>query len=557
MDNYDEESVLSATEKRLQKGITTFLVGVQTKKKSSKIPIKRRTVFFKQIDKASEENDTPFKPGLIIENEDFVGINEHILAAKDFKSDLPDSIISGLDGSQVLALGRLEEDENILRAVAGAAILDSDNESYGEAVRQSEQSSEGFSSESSAQRGAVSHDEVYVRVQVDYRTGHILLSVSRLRPDTYLGRQQGAHITAYAVYVTSILESIDEQTIHEIPGLLGAIAKKFIPEERWTSLDEKIQIMLREIPEHFINKNRKKITRDLRGKHVEEGNVKIIKTALKVQQATFLAQLIGIISQEVLEGINQNSLRLYQRPKKKTKQDLGREGARIRQSLQSLCAIKHLIKWKHSDKVVTTIPEALKKGSLRQGIKIFLGAGKHDSEEINAFIQSFKANSISQEKFESISKVLGRLLFDLFDFDYYEYKAALIVKAIANKDKRSNFEQLVYTIGAERAIGVWCEQEKITVSERVDLRKINNEILENAIEIVSQHFDIVMHHAFSSFKRLPLEAKHIIYIEFLGFMQKNMNWPEQIMKEISPLIIDRILGDEELTMKNLSETFLY
>ena len=48
--------------------------------------------------------------------------------------------------------------------------------------------------------------------------------------------------------------------------------------------------------------------------------------------------------------------------------------------------MQHLIKWKQSDKAATTIPDVLKKGNLRPGIKVFLGAGKHISKEINALI---------------------------------------------------------------------------------------------------------------------------------------------------------------------------
>ncbi len=414
MDNHDKKSELSPTEQRLKKSIARGAVGVRAKKNPLKTPIKIRATFFKQESGILQEHETPFKPRLTIENEDYVNADVYASSAKS----TPDSNVGELEGFQSLSLQGSEHDENISRLVSGATIADSDNESGGEIVRKSDHSSEGFSSESSVQRGVVSHDEAYVRAQVDYRTGHILLAVSRLRPDTYLGRQQGAHITAYAVFVTSILESVDEQSIHEIPGLLAASAKKFIPEDRWQLLDEKIQTMLRGVPKHFINKNRKKMTKDLRDKYVEEENVKVIKTALKVQQATFLAQLIGTVSQEVLEGVNQNRHRLYQRPKKKTKQDLGREGARIRQTLQSLRTIQHLIKWKQSDKAATIIPEVLRKGSLYQGIKVFLGEGKHGAKEINAFLQSVKTDSISQKKLQDISKVIGRLMFDLFDLDY-------------------------------------------------------------------------------------------------------------------------------------------
>jgi hypothetical protein len=303
--------------------------------------------------------------------------------------------------------------------------------------------------------------------------------------------------------------------------------------------------MLREVPEHFTNKIRKKMTKDLRDKHVAEENVKVIKTALKVQQATFLAQLIGIVSQEVLEGINQNRHRLYQRPKKKTKQDLGREGARIRQTLQSLRAIQHLIKWKQSDKAATVIPEALKKGSLYQGIKVFLGEGKHSAKEVNAFMQSVKADKISQEGQQDISKIIGRLVFDLFDLDYHEYKASLMLQSITNKVTRNQFEQMLNGMSAEAAIQCFSTEQATSPTQELDLKEIDKEILENSIEIVSQHFDIVMCHAFSSFNRLPIEMRRTICDEFLNHMQNHMHWPEGAIQRMAPRIANLVLDTEE------------
>jgi len=540
MDNHDEKSELSPTEKRLKKSIARGAVGVRTKKHPLKTPVKIRPTFFKQESGISAEHETPFKPELSIENEDFVDIDVYESSAKS----TPDSSVSELEGFQSLSLQESKLDENISRLVSGAMISDSDNESGGEIVRKSDHSSEGLSSESSIQRGAVSHDEVYVRAQVDYRTGHILLSVSRLRPDTYLGRQQGAHITAYAVFVTSILESVDEQSIHEIPGLLAAIAKKFIPEERWQPLDARIQTMLREVPEHFTNKIRKKMTKDLRDKHVAEENVKVIKTALKVQQATFLAQLIGTVSQEVLEGINQNRHRLYQRPKKKTKQDLGREGARIRQTLQSLRAIQHLIKWKQSDKAATIIPEALKKGGLYQGIKVFLGEGKHSAKEVIAFIQSVKTGRVGQERQQDISKIIGRLLFDLFDLDYHEYKASLMLQNISNEVTRNLFNQLLNTMSAEEAI----QRFSVTRGDahvQTILRKVEKECIDNSTKMVLQHFDIVMGYAFSSLNSLPMEMRYTICNEFLNHMQHRMHWPETAIQQMASDAIDLWLDTRE------------
>ena len=541
MDNHVKKSELSPTEKRLKKSIARGAVGVRTKKHPLKTAVKIRPTFFKQESEISAERETPFKSELSIENEDFVDIDVYASSAK---STL-DSNVSELEGFQSLSLQGSEHDENISRLVSVATISDSDNESGGEIVRKSDHSSEGLSSESSVQRGAVSHDEVYVRAQVDYRTGHILLAVSRLRPDTYLGRQQGAHITAYAVFVTSILESVDEQSIHEIPGLLAAIAKKFIPEDRWQLLDEKIQTMLRGVPKHFINKNRKKMTKDLRDKYVEEENVKVIKTAFKVQQATFLAQLIGIMSQEVLEGINQNRHRLYQRPKKKTKQDLGREGARIRQTLQSLRAIQHLIKWKQSDKAATAIPEVLKKGVLYQGIKVFLGEGKHNSKEVNAFMQSVKSDKVSQERQQDISKTIGRLVFDLFDLDYHEYKASLILQSTVNKTTRSRLEQLLSTRSEAEAIQDFLKEQQTNSVPELDFEDIERKIIRNSMAIVLQHFDIVMGHAFSSLNSLPIELRRTICTEFLNHMQHHMHWPETTIQSMASDVIEEWLDTRE------------
>ena len=501
----------------------------------------RQNPFFKQESGILQEHETPFKPRLTIENEDYVNADVYASSAKS----TPDSNVSELEGFQSLSLQGSEHDENISRLVSGATISDSDNESGGEIVRKSDHSSEGLSSESSVQRGAISHDEVYVRAQVDYRTGHILLAISRLRPDTYLGRQQGAHITAYAVFVTSILESVDEQSIHEIPGLLAAIAKKFIPEDRWQRLHARIQTMIRGVPKHFINKNRKKMTRDLRDKYVEEENVKVIKTALKVQQATFLAQLIGIVSQEVLEGINQNRHRLYERPKKKTKQDLGREGARIRQTLQSLRAIQHLIQWKQSDKAATTIPEVLKKGSLHQGIKVFLGEGKHGIKEVNAFIHSVKTDKVSQERQQDISKTIGRLVFDLFDLDYHEYKASLMLQNISNKVTRNRFEQLLNAMSAEEAIQAFSTEQGINLVQEFDLDDIERESIKDSTQMVLQHFDVVMGYAFSTLNSLPIEIRRTICAEFLNHMQNHMHWPESAVQKITSSVIESWLDIRE------------
>lgn len=248
----------------------------------------------------------------------------------------------------------------------------------------------------------------------------------------------------------------------------------------------------------------------------------------------------------MLEGINQNRHRLYQRPKKKTKQDLGREGVRVRQTLQSLRAIQHLLKWKQSDQAATVVPESLKKGVLYQGIKVFLGEGKHGAKEVRAFIQSFKTDKISKERQQAISKIIGRLVFDLFDLDYHKYKASLILQSITSKAIRNRFEQLLNEMSTEAAIQVfWAEQT-------INLKSVEEESITDCIKIVLQHFDIVMRHAFSNLGSLPVVLRYIICTEFLNHLQCHMHWPEVAVQRMASSVIDSWLEEEENSVDVIS-----
>jgi len=78
------------------------------------------------------------------------------------------------------------------------------------------------STDSEPQIGSIVDANFFVKTMVNPKTAGLSFAVSPLRPDTYLGRQQGAHITAYIVFVTAILETVDEQSISDIPDLLVA-----------------------------------------------------------------------------------------------------------------------------------------------------------------------------------------------------------------------------------------------------------------------------------------------------------------------------------------------
>lgn len=171
---------------------------------------------------------------------------------------------------------------------------------------------------------------------------------------------------------------------------------------------------------------------------------------------------------------------------------------------------------------------------------------KPSAKEVNAFLQSVKTGSISEEKLQTISRTIGRLMFDLFDLNYFEYKASLILHEIPNKTKRIVFEQLISTRGTEHAVLMFEDQAKKSTTEGVNLTEINNEIIRNSVKMIFQHFDIVMRHAFFMLDKLPLENKQIILVEFLNQVQINMHWPKEIMEEIAPIIIEMVLNEEEM-----------
>jgi len=176
---------------------------------------------------------------------------------------------------------------------------------------------------------------------------------------------------------------------------------------------------------------------------------------------------------------------------------------------------------------------------------------------MNAFLHSVKKGSISQEKAQDVSRTIGRLIFDLFDLDYCEYKASLILQEISNKTKRSSFEELLNTLDTENAVRTFEEQEVVSLIQRIDFKDIDDEIIRNSVKIIAQHFDVVMCYAFSGLNNLPRNIKHSICTEFLSLMQRDMRWPEEIMEEISSSIIDIILSNEEELTEDVDNTMSF
>jgi len=321
------------------------------------------------------------------------------------------------------------------------------------------------SSDSSKALLSIGYEPFYVRTKVNVQTSGIHFSVGSTRPNTFLGRKQGAHITAYIVFVTAVLQAVDEQSIHEIPKLLLAVAKQFVTPDHWKTLDKRVQTMYDSAPRHFVREYRKVLTENLRQQFDEE-TAQEQKKSMKIHHATLLANLIDDLSNEVLIGINQNETVLYLRPGKTNAADLGREGARIKAAMQNLRAIQAVIQWQNADsEKKPQLLEKFKQSTLRNGLKCFLPGSSQSrltNNAIDVFFGNFcvdqvedrvsttsssssrplrntstffsNSSSIETERISGIAcatlQTIGELIFDLFDLDYYDYTVSLVLAAL-------------------------------------------------------------------------------------------------------------------------------
>lgn len=232
MDNGDKKSESSA-ERRLKQGIAKGSISVRKVKYSVKgknfksTPIKTRLSIFKQqISDLAEESDNAFPSELIIGEEKIILANQGSSVIIDSHDDEGAALhiggIRALSGAVAADLA-LEELGVCVDNITLTAERQEDID-FNETVVSEEG---GYSTDSSVQKATIDAQEFYIKTKVNFETGGISLAVSKLRPNTYLGRQQGAHITAYVVFVTAILETVDERSIHEVPNLLGNVPKVF------------------------------------------------------------------------------------------------------------------------------------------------------------------------------------------------------------------------------------------------------------------------------------------------------------------------------------------
>ena len=328
----------------------------------------------------------------------------------EFSGDLSLRVAAASSASEVAVV--------VSEEIVGPAIKDTLEAEEADLSERKRTSSE--STESEPQIGSIVDANFFVKTMVNPKTAGLSFAVSPLRPDTYLGRQQGAHITAYIVFVTAILETVDEQSISDIPDLLVAAAMQFVPSSQWESFQNTLQELIKDNP-FFEKRERKQLTAGLRDT-VQETTVKFIKKSVKIHYAVVLAHLIDDLSNQILMAINKSESTLYARAgRPKSRQELGQEGAKIRNAMKNLRKIVAGI----SMKAPASLIEQFSVFSMTDSD---VAAGE---DKVMPSRHNTRSRAPSSSKSSAgLSDNIASLIFDLFDFDYYEYTSSAILGKI-------------------------------------------------------------------------------------------------------------------------------
>lgn len=466
---------------------------------------------------------------------------------------------SSADASHI---GQIQTDPKESSSLA----LLADEEEGPNARKRSGSAGSKHSANSDPQTANIANNNFFMKAMVNTETAGLSFAISPLRPDTYLGRQQGAHITAYIIYVTAILETIDGENISEIPDLLVAAAMQFAPEAEWDSFRSKLDDLRTGTP-FFQRTKRKDLTAALRDT-VQEDTVQFLKKSMKVYYATVLCNFIDDLSNQILMAINQSENTLYARTgRKKTPKELGEEGSKVKNVMKKLRKISVDI---DKDRERT---KTLTEGVAASSIKDTQEPTKMQLLERNLRNRSKRG---SDEPIEDV----GQLIFDLFDYDYYEYTSSCILGKIestildhkktlkkAAKSKQLDQGDLAITLEdikkCDAILNTLHEIESIENStERLRLLeefganpsneltgqfKINassqiaqvfTKVQENAPYIIGQHLKVVMNHAFPSLQYLPKAKWDVACEQFFNLVEKDRHWEEmpQVMEEARTLL---------------------
>lgn len=477
----------------------------------------------------------------------------------EFSGGLSQSVAAVSSASEVAVV--------VSEEIVGPAIKDTLEAEEADLSERKRTSSE--STDSEPQIGSIVDANFFVKTMVNPKTAGLSFAVSPLRPDTYLGRQQGAHITAYIVFVTAILETVDEQSISDIPDLLVAAAMQFVPSSQWESFQHTLQELIQDNP-FFEKRERKQLTAGLRDT-VQETTVRFIKKSVKIHYAVVLAHLIDDLSNQILMAINKSQSTLYARAgRPKSRQELGQEGAKIRNAMKNLRKIV-------ADINMPPMESVHRQFSLFSIDDSDVAAGE---DKVMTSRHNTRSRAPSSSKSSAgLSDNIASLIFDLFDFDYYEYTSSAILGKIESsvleemKDLEKDLKKLKKAKHlTEEQIATRSEttnkmqackdilevlgeiEDMETPEERwsalkesrenkghilnalfselgrinigIQINKVMKDIRDEAPQIIVQHLDIVMSHAFSGLRNLSKSEWDAVCERFNTLVGNCFHWDQ-------------------------------
>ena len=273
-------------------------------------------------------------------------------------------------------------------------------------------------------------------------------------------------------------------------------------------------------------------------------------------------------------AINQSESTLYARAgRPKTRQELGQEGARIRNAMKELRKISAEL----SAESAASLIERFSFFSVADSAEATESAGENRMTTLRSNMRNRALNSSTSSA--DVSDTIAKHIFTLFDFDYYEYTSSAILSKIETavleemkdlekflpkpkKGKRLTEEQMAERseitdkiVACKKVLEILSDIEDMeTLEERWDAlmnirsdkqHSINmlisriaiddvasqiSEVLENirnkAPEIIAQHLDIVMNHAFSGLKDLPEAEWDAVCRKFNTMVGSLFHWDQ-------------------------------
>lgn len=426
-------------------------------------------------------------------------------------------------------------------------------------LRESPRSSEkegGASSSSSKQRTqATTAATLLIDVTVTSNQ-NIQVVLGKTRTKTQLGKAQGEHVTAYALLLQSIVSTIDDTPIDEIPKLLVASTQFYLLQENISSLqaiEAKYEKELKEL-DYLSRAERKALTHKMREDGHSTRIITATKAGLKCIRANFIARMLRELASEIISQSNLQVHATFLSRIKKSKKELGEEGSRVKLALQALKALNNLlacVSEEIPDKKTKLTKNFLETSSCTQGLNQFKEDGSVDfiqdlleiinpntSAPSTSFFAGPQQKTVKNDELTPVlANELCQLTANLFDFNYYRRMSADLwpIFQIVLAQVSPSGEIIKQLTTDELAVIAIKSIAKITLTEMERAILKETEILSKSIESIPMNTGLL-----SAFKTAEVKLSEI-FIEaccrHFGFIASGFEQLEKCFQD--PILLQQ------------------